>query len=271
MDDASPVVARRLAEVYGRLREHFGHAPQWWPGGPFEIFVTAILVQQCNWTAAWAAMQRLSSAGLGDMAALAAADPSAVRPLIHPVAFAPTKAGRLVSICGTLRECGHATIEALLSDDRDTEAVRSALLALPGIGRETADCMLLYAGAHPTFVVDAITRRVFERLDLLPGVPPEFWSRPYDELRRFLLRHVELGRPHYRQHQFAAGVTRRVALLRDFHALLVELGKHHCVRTRPHCHRRGRPGWDGYPFCTTHCEDGQCVSCPLVDSCAAGR
>jgi endonuclease-3 related protein len=270
-EDASPAVARRLAEIYGRLRGHFDYAARWWPGSPFEIFVTSVLVQQCNWTAAWAAMQRLKADGRGDVAALAAADPSAVRRLLHPVAFAPTKARRLVEICAELQARGYKSVETFLGPDRDTNSLRSELLALPGVGRETADCMLLYAGAHPTFVVDAITRRVFERLDALPGVPPEFWSRPYEDLRRFFLRHVECGRSHYGQYTFAEGVPPRVALLRDFHALLVELGKHHCVRTNPHCRRRGRPGWHEYPLCLTHCREGECTACPLVETCSTGR
>jgi endonuclease-3 related protein len=91
-------------------------------------------------------------------------------------------------------------------------ALREALLAVHGIGRETADSIVLYAAGRPLFVVDAYTRRVFSRLALVAG------DEPYDELQRFFMRHLR----------------RDAALYNDFHAQVVNLGKEIC-RPKPRC------------------------------------
>src|SRR5207248_3486448 len=133
----------------------FGYAPKWWPGSPLEIALTAILVQQCDWSAAWKGVRRLGQQGLLDLRSLAAADPAFVQPCIREVAFAPTKSKRLVRFAQAMVERNHETIEAYLSPSRDAPSLRADLLSLEGIGEETADCILLYASDHAVFVVDA--------------------------------------------------------------------------------------------------------------------
>ena len=88
-------------------------------------------------------------------------------------------------------------------------------------------------------------------------------------LKQFFEDHLLADLSLYDEFEFALGVPRTVALLRDYHAQLVELGKHHCLRSSPRCRTRGRRGWAGYEFCNAHC-NADCHTCPLLDFCAAG-
>jgi endonuclease-3 related protein len=260
-----------MRDFYRALRRHFGYAETWWPGSPVELMLTAVLVQQCDWSTAWAGVGRLRDRGLLDFQLLAAADPDRVKSCIHPVAFAATKSKRLVAISKNLVHQGLCDVDSLL-DHESTNPVRQRLLSLPGIGPETADCILLFAShSHETFVVDAYTRRVFRRLDLFRGIPQEFWDKPYETLRSFFLEHVTASGRRYDDFTFATGVPRMVALLRDFHAQIVELGKHHCLKTKPRCWTVGKAGWKDYSFCDGHCSNNGCCACPLVATCAWAR
>ena len=275
MNRNRPKTAAELHRFYVAARSHFGYTSRWWPGTPMELTVTAVLVQQCDWTVAWKAAKRLRDAGLLNLMHMAESDAATVTELIQTVAFPRQKAARLIQIAGRLVTCGFATIEELLQSG-STEQVRQRLLALPGIGDETADSMLLFAAdRHETFVVDAYARRLFQRLDLLDGCDQGFWRRPYDHLRRFFLDHITDFLPLYDGLELAASLPRSVALLRDFHAQIVELGRPHCRKTSPRCVQAGWPGWkdeDGdFIFCDDHCSQNGCVSCPLSESCAANK
>lgn len=267
--------AAALHGFYVAARTHFGYTSRWWPGTPVELTVTAVLVQQCDWTMAWRATKRLRDAELLSLAKLARSDAAAVTGVIQGVAFPRQKASRLIQIARRLTASGFATIEELLHSG-PTEQVRRQLLTLPGIGDETADSILLFAGdRHETFVVDAYARRLFQRLDVWDGPSQEFWRLPYDRLRRFFLDHITKFLPLYDGLELAAGLPRSVALLRDFHAQIVELGRHHCRKTSPRCVQAGWPGWkdeDGdFRFCEEHCSQNGCVACPLSDFCAASN
>ncbi len=270
-----PDIAAALHRFYVAARGHFGYTDRWWPGTPVELTVTAILVQQCDWTAAWKAAKRLRDAGLLNLRQMAESDVAALAELIQAVAFPRQKAKRLIDIAGRLVTGGFGTIEDVL-ESGSTEQVRQRLLALPGIGQETADSIMLFAAdRHETFVVDAYARRLFQRLDLLDGCDQGFWRLPYDRVRRFFLDHITDSLPLYDGLEVAADVPRSVALLRDFHAQIVELGRHHCRKTRPRCVESGWPGWadeDGdFTFCDNHCSQNGCMACPLADSCAASK
>lgn len=230
--------------------------------------MTAILVQQCDWSAAWAGVGRLRKNELLSIPHLAEADPGTVETNIRGVAFAPTKAKRLVSLGQALLDLGFEEVEPYLAPSRDKVALRHELLTLDGIGQETADCILLFASTHPSFVVDEYTRRVFRRLAIFPELGDDFWSAPYRRLQTFFEENILADMGLYDGFAFPAGLPREVALFRDFHAQIVELGKHHCLRTRPRCQAPGRDGWTDYAFCDTHCSEGVCSACPLVDLCA---
>jgi len=262
-------IAHTLHEIYGRLRAHFGYAPAWWPGDPTEIVLSAILVQQCGWTQAWRAVARLREQGLLVPIRLAQQAPQDVEKLIQPVAFAPTKARRMIVLATYLTDVRRESVEAWLDPRRPTDEVRRELLSLPGIGRETADSILMYASSHPRFVVDAYTCRVFARLNVLQEVPPEAWTtRNYNRLQALFEQALTESLSLYSQWTFDATVPHRVAVYRDVHAQIVELAKHHCVGRRPRCTEQGARGWDDYPFCKGHCVEGVCGACPLRSMCA---
>src|SRR3954447_493786 len=148
----SSFVVRRLSfresllALYNALSAHFAHEPHWWPivsdTPQFEMLIGAVLVQQTRWETVEAAVVRLRDAGLLDPAALAAADTAALAALIRPCAFHMQKAPGLRAICRYLIERYAGDMTALLSQAR--VPLRSELLALPRIGRETADAIMLY-------------------------------------------------------------------------------------------------------------------------------
>jgi endonuclease-3 related protein len=263
--------ARAWADYYAALRGHFGYADVWWPGSPLELTLTAVLVQQCDWSTAWKSVGELKKAGLVDLDRLRRAGVASVHALIKTVTFAPTKARRLVLLAEAIVQAGFCRMEELLASD-STTVTRRRLLALPGIGRETADCILLFASdRHETFVVDAYTRRLLMRRKLFPDLDDRFWSRHYEVLRRFLLQ-LTLDFPTlYDGYRFAPGVPRTVALLRDFHAQILELGRHHCLSKDPRCSSQGKEGWRDYPFCRDHCANNSCTHCPVLGECAAAQ
>lgn len=237
-----------------------------------EIFTTALLVQQCDWTQAWRAVRRLGDNDLLTFPALAEATPSVVERLITPVAFAPTKSKRLVALSNELVQRQHPTVESWLNGHRDTEILRKELLSLQGIGEETADCILLYAGEHPVFVVDAYTRRVFSRLGLFPDMTEQLWHKAsYRTLQEFFAKAISQEMPRFEELQFNPDVPLSVAVFRDFHAQIVELAKHHCLRSKPRCHVAGINGWNDYFFCESHCNHNGCDRCPLSHICAIGK
>jgi endonuclease-3 related protein len=262
---------KSLHRFYAAAREHFGYAETWWPGSPLELTLTAVLVQQCDWSKAWAAVGKLRDAGLVDLESLSRAEAEEVQACIHSVNFAPTKSIRLVRLSQALLSLGFCSIEALLESE-PTDRVRDRLIELPGIGPETADCVLLFASdQHETFVVDAYARRLFRRMGLFPTLDQNFWTGSYEKLQRFFLEHITGFPALYDAFEFAPGVPFLVALLRDFHAQIVEIGKHHCLKTRPRCESPGKGGWKDYYFCREHCENNTCSCCPLSSVCASAQ
>ncbi len=199
-----------LQRIYARLRDHFGPAG-WWPGEtPFEVCVGAILVQNTAWTNAAKALEVLRVRGLLDFAALRRLSPTRLAPLIRSSGYYRVKARRLHAFLRFLEtRCG-GKAEAMRREE--PRRLRSALLAVPGIGPETADSIVLYGAGLALFVIDAYTRRVFGRLGLVRG------DEGYDTLQRFFMDRLPPS----------------ADLYNDFHAQIVTLGKEHC-RTRPLC------------------------------------
>jgi endonuclease-3 related protein len=199
-----------LRAVYRLLRARYGHAG-WWPGEtPFEVCVGAILVQNTSWRNAERALDALRSRGLLSFEALSPIDAAGIAPHVRSSGVFRVKARRLRALLDFLGERCGGRVEAMRSW-RPAE-LRRALLSVHGIGRETADCIALYAAGQPSFVVDAYTRRILARLGLARG------DEPYDALQAFIHRRV----------------PRDAALYNDYHAQLVRLGKEVC-RPRPRC------------------------------------
>ncbi len=205
-----PATRRSLRRVYRLLLARNGHAG-WWPGeSPFEVCVGAILVQNTSWSNVERALSRLRSRGLLEFAPLHRLSAARLAALIRPSGYFRVKARRLRAFLDFLAARYGGRVEAMRGEE--PLELRRALLGVPGIGRETADSIALYAAGLPLFVVDAYTRRVFGRLGLVSG------DEPYDDLQRFFTRRLPAD----------------AALFNDFHAQVVLLAKDVC-RKRPRC------------------------------------
>ncbi len=201
----------RALAIFERLRDHYG--PQhWWPAEtPFEVIVGAFLMQQTAWRNVEAAIANLKTAGLLDVHALAAAPLGMIRRCVRVAGLYRTKPARLRAFCRHLVDRSGGDVSRYFR--RPTHVVRADLLAQPGVGPETADSILLYAGGHPVFVVDAYTVRIGRRLGW-------FGMDGYDAVQRY----------------FEARLPRDVSLYREYHALLVAHAKAIC-RPTPRCDR----------------------------------
>lgn len=166
-----------------------------------------MLTQQVSWTNVEKAINNLKSADMLDLKNMINADPEQIKELIKPVGFYNQKSKRLLGFASFVSE-KYDSIEKML--DRPTMIVRNELLAINGIGPETADSILLYGGNHPTFVVDAYTKRMARCVGIN--------SDDYHDLKR----------------AFESELPKDAALYNEYHALIVRLGKEHC-KTKPVC------------------------------------
>ena len=154
-------LAAALRHAYSLMRARFGHQ-HWWPGEtPFEICVGAILTQNTNWGNVERAIANLKAARVLEPKKLVALTEKRLAILIHPAGYFNVKARRLRSFLRVLVEKFDGDLKRLFAGD--TPHVRERLLTIHGIGPETADSMLLYAGHHLSFVIDAYTKRILHR------------------------------------------------------------------------------------------------------------
>ncbi|MFA7197730.1 MAG: endonuclease III domain-containing protein, partial [Methanoculleus sp.] len=186
-----------LLDIYGALRDAFGHQ-HWWPAETaFETMVGAILTQNVSWTNAAQAVENLKSAGMLDPGHLAAAETEDIALLIIPSRFYNQKAERIRGFARVY--VAEYQADPVVMAAIETGALRERLLALRGLGKETVDTILLYACGKPVFVVDAYTRRIFSRYGLLPE------GASYDRM----------------QHLFADNLAPDGELFNDYHAQIV--------------------------------------------------
>lgn len=199
-----------LAAAYG---------PQhWWPAQtPFEVILGAYLTQNTAWKAVERSLANLRAAGaltVDGVRLLAVED---LRRLIQPSGFSTRKAPALKAFVSMLDEEFAGSLENLAA--APTAALRARLLALPGVGPETADAILLYALGHPVPVADEYLRRVVERHQLLKPAPGRN-LKGYESLAGLA-----------RQAFDSDAAESRARLFNEFHALTVAVGKAHCGRT----------------------------------------
>jgi endonuclease-3 related protein len=201
----SPAEARG---VYERLRRAYG-SQHWWPGdGAFEVIVGAVLTQNTAWRNVERAIEALQARDVLDPEAILALPPEELARLIRSSGYFNVKATRLRALCRWYRdEGGYEALREL-----ETGELRRRLLAVHGIGPETADDILLYAFERPVFVIDAYTRRIFSRLGLLDA------ETSYEHLRAV----------------FEQTLGPDTALFNEYHALIVVHGKDVC-RSSPRC------------------------------------
>ncbi len=202
--------AARLADFYRRMSAHYGPT-HWWPGDThFEIAVGAILTQNTAWTNVEKAIANLKAARLLSPKAMLAASDDALETALRPSGYFRQKAKRVRLFCEHLLK--HYGGSPKRMSARPLPELREELLALHGIGPETADDILLYACGKPVFVVDAYTRRILSRHGL---VEPNIG---YEPLRALLETHVAPDLHTYR----------------EYHGLIVWTGKDFC-HTHPRC------------------------------------
>lgn len=199
-----------LKKIYQRLFDAYG--PQhWWPGEtPFEVMVGAMLVQNTNWKNVEKAIGNLRDADLLDPRALVELPVDELEELVRPAGYFRVKARRLSNLMQWLVKRYDGSLEAMFCTP--LAELREQLLRVNGIGPETADSILLYAGNLPTFVVDTYTYRVTTRHGWI-GCEAE-----YTDLKGL----------------FESSLPDDVRLFNEYHALLVRVGKEHCG-TSPKC------------------------------------
>jgi len=201
------MISKKLTEIYELLYESFG--PQhWWPGEDrFEIIVGAILTQNTNWANVEKAISNLKSANLLTPEKLYQLDVSQFAELIRPAGYFNIKTKRLKNFLSWLFEDYAGQLANL--ENVSTDQLRAELLAIKGVGRETADSILLYAFDREIFVVDAYTARVAARHSLIEP------DADYEQIREL----------------FQSNLPPDVKLFNEYHALLVRVGKEFCRPT----------------------------------------
>ncbi|MFH1224207.1 MAG: hypothetical protein V1676_00200 [Candidatus Diapherotrites archaeon] len=216
--------------LYESLSREFGEQ-NWWPvtdaraftptykkraglteRQKFEIMAGAILAQNTAWVNVMRALENLNREGLLDCAKLAKAKKQKIARLVRPSGYFNMKAEKLKRFAVWLEKNHGGKPSSFFGSGDTIQQLRSELLSLHGIGNETADSMLLYAGNLPSFVIDAYTLRFMERFYAMRGI-----------------NYVEA------KHFFERSLPADAALFNEFHALLVELGKNYCKKSNPRC------------------------------------
>lgn len=198
------MIHEQLLEIYQLLFDSFG--PQhWWPGEtPFEIAVGAILTQNTNWTNVEKAIANLKAADCLSPEKIHRLSHPQLAELIRPAGYFNIKAKRLINFVTWLSNNYEGSLTK--PESVDTFRLREELLMIKGVGRETADSILLYALGRPVFVVDAYTARITVRHGLIEP------DADYEQLREL----------------FESNLTKDPELFNEYHALLVRTGKEFC-------------------------------------------
>jgi endonuclease-3 related protein len=200
----------KLIDIYRLLLDRYGHL-HWWPAEtPFEVCVGAILTQNTNWGNVEKAISNLKREGFLTPEALRDLPVERLAELIRPAGYFNVKSVRLKGFIDWLFGSYDGSLERMFAGE--WRKLREELLTVKGIGPETADSILLYAGCKPSFVVDAYTRRLLASLGLISG------REGYGEIRAL----------------FMENLPEDVDLFNEFHALIVQHAKEHC-RKKPRC------------------------------------
>lgn len=206
---ALPAYFRTLSEALGPMH--------WWPGrSAFEVIVGAILTQSTSWSNVETAIANLRRARMLTPLAIERCPTAKLAKLIRSSGYFRQKAKKLKAFVHFLRQTYGGSLKRMFR--APTSALREQLLGVHGVGRETADAILLYAGGHTSFVVDAYTHRIIERHGLNPAGSTT--SKPnYESVRAM----------------FESSLPRKAALYNEFHALIVHVGKNWCQKRVARC------------------------------------
>ena len=200
---------QKLLKIYSLLYKRFG--PQhWWPGSsPFEVIIGAILTQSANWGNVELAIANLKREKVLSPRALYKIKTIKLQQLIRPSGYFRAKAKKVKAFVKHLVENYNGSLKKMFN--KSIPELREELLAIHGIGPETADSIICYAAIKPTFVVDAYTKRIGNRIGL-------FKLDEYYDIKDF----------------FEQNLPKQYKLLNEYHALIVALGKYHC-KPKPVC------------------------------------
>ena len=200
-----------LTKYYDSLFATFG--PQgWWPGRTrFEIIIGAILTQNTAWTNVEKAITNLRAKKALNPERMRALAHDELAGLIRPAGYFNIKAKRLRHFLDHLFANHKGSLEKLFK--QETTRLRAELLSINGIGPETADSILLYAGDHPEFVVDAYTKRILERHQVIDG------KAEYEDVKALFMQNL----------------PKDIRLFNEYHALIVRTGKDFCRPREPRC------------------------------------
>jgi endonuclease-3 related protein len=183
----------------------------WWPGeSPFEVMVGAILVQNTSWRNVARALQKIKDEDLLEPDRLYALPEEELAEILRSVGYYRIKARRLRNLLRVIVEEFGGSVERLLS--LETHALRETLLAVSGVGPETADSIVLYAAQKPSFVVDTYTHRIFARHGWIDYASGYYEIKDYCE----------------------SELPQEVQVYNELHALLVHVGHHWCKKV-PRC------------------------------------
>lgn len=197
-------------QVYKKLLNQYGQQ-HWWPADtPFEMMLGAILTQNTAWINVERAIANLKSQSCFTPQDILKAPLPKLAEWLKPSGYFNIKAQRLRNYCQWYVDAGEFSSLSQL----DTETLRKQLLAINGVGPETADDILLYAFARPVFVIDTYTRRIFSRLQLVAE------DVGYETLRL----------------QFETSLKMDTGMFNEYHALIVRHAKEACKK-RPDCTR----------------------------------
>ncbi len=229
-------IYRKLSRTWGR--QH------WWPAEtPFEVIVGAILTQNTSWTNVERALASLRDAGKLSVEGIRDVPLAKLEELVRSSGYFRQKAQRLKNFVAFLDSRYDGSLRGMFK--ARTEELRAELLNLNGIGPETADSILLYAGNHSAFVVDAYTRRILERHDAISE------SARYDEIRNLVETALQRETPpppnfeprsrnqrpqaHLPSAMSSARRPQLAQVYNEMHGLLVQVGKHYCHKQQPKC------------------------------------
>lgn len=202
---------KKLMEIYDLLLDQVG-SRQWWPADTkFEMIVGAILTQFVSWKNVTQAINNLKRENILTMDGICRVDEPILEELIRSTRFYKQKVKKLKDFCAHVRYNYESDLDDFLSQEMGS--LRLELLSLYGIGKETADCIILYAAEKPIFVVDTYTRRVFHKL----GIFEE--NSTYDEMQNYFMDHLESN----------------VALFNEYHAQIDGIGSRYCFGKNPKC------------------------------------
>lgn len=200
-----------LMQIYHTLLEHFGPRG-WWPADSrLEVIIGAVLTQAVAWKNVTRAIDNLKLASLMDINAIIDIDEENLAQHITPALYHRQKARKLKALMSFIATEYNGDLDLMFTEL--LPVLRKKLLAVWGIGPETADSILLYAGDKMIFVVDTYTKRIFYRL----GMVEENIS--YQEMQEFLEHHI----------------PQNLYIYNEYHALLVGLGANYCKKSRPRC------------------------------------